>query len=230
MGDLEMREGDAPAAVDAYAQALKLMPQAKHLHSHYGAALVTAGRYAPGLAELETALKDDPSDVNARFDLGKALANNGKEADRSRAMKELNRVVQFSENKSRAYMEAGRLWLREGEHNNAIPFLESANELSPYNVDVLTLLTKACIDDNRQAEAQRMRKALDDAQQLSAEHTKILSDLESGTDLVGNLLLLGRLDRSMQNLLEAQSAFEAAAYLEPDNLQAKRELKSLAAK
>jgi tetratricopeptide (TPR) repeat protein len=230
LGDLEMRAEDYAAAVEAYAHAKALMPKAKRLQSRYGAALVNAGKYVQAQAELEAALKDDPSDINARFDMGRALARTGKEEDRPRAMQELNRVVEFSQNKSRAYMEAARIWLREGDRGNAIQGLEHAFDLNPYNPEILKLLAQAYADEGRQAEAQKVRKALDQAQTLLDERNRILSRLEADEEVVVNLIRLGRVDRSAHNLVEAQSAFEAASFLDPGNTDAARELKTAAQK
>jgi cytochrome c-type biogenesis protein CcmH/NrfG len=230
LGELETREGNAAAAADAYAQARKLVPNTKRLQSFYGGALVNAGRYLEAQPVLEAALKEDPSDINARFDMGKALANDGKEADRSRAMQELNRVVEFSQNKSRAYLEAARVWLREGDRGNGIQALEHAYDLNPNNVDVLTLMVQAYNAEGRHMEAQKVQRTLDQAQAIADEHKGVLARLDADEDVVPNLIRLGRIDVKMGNFLEAQTAFVAAAALDPGNADAARELKSVAAK
>jgi cytochrome c-type biogenesis protein CcmH/NrfG len=224
LGELEMRVGDATAAVNAYSKAQALEPNAQKLHSYYGAALLTAGKYSQAQAELEIALKEDPSSSNARFDMGKALAYGGKPQDRPRAMQELNRVVKFSANKSRAYMEAGRIWLRDGERGNAIQDFEQAYQLNQTNIDMLTLLMKAYTDDGRRADAARISGVLARAQKLTDERGAILSALDAGKDVVSGLIHLGRVDRDLDNNVEAGIAFEAARRLDPENQEVAREL------
>jgi cytochrome c-type biogenesis protein CcmH/NrfG len=227
LGELDMRVGDAPAAVDAYSKANKLIPNAPKVHSYYGSALLSAGKFEQAKVELETALKVDPSDINARFDMGKALAYGGKKEDRPRAMQELNRVVKFSVNKSRAYMEAGRIWLRDNERGNAIQDLEQAYQLNKTNTDMLNLLMQAYSDDGQRVEAAKVGVVLARAQKLADERTAILAGLDSGKDVVSSLIKLGRVDRDLDNPIEARSAFEAAAHLDPDNADAASELNAI---
>jgi tetratricopeptide (TPR) repeat protein len=230
LGDLEMREGDAAAAADAYATAVKLLPKARGLRSRYGSALVGAGRYGPGQKELEAALAEDPSDVNARFSHGKALANSGKDTDRAQALLELNRVVAFSTNKSRAYVEAARIWLADGDRGNAIQALEHAFDLNPYNYEMLEMLSAAYKAEGRPGDASRVLKALDHSHALTDERLAVLSKIEADADLVNNLLLLARVDLKGSNVIEARTAIEAAIRLDPTNADAQRALKQIAAK
>jgi cytochrome c-type biogenesis protein CcmH/NrfG len=227
LGDLEMRADNPDAAVEAYAHAKALLPKTKHLLSRYGSALVRAGKYEQAKVELEAALKDDPSDINARFDMGRALANTGKEPDRIRALQELNRVVAFGENTSRAYLEAARIWLKEGDRGNGIQALEHAFDRNPNNIEMLTLLAQSYEAEGRQTEARKIRKALAEAQAFAEEHKKVLALLDADEEVVTNLIRLGRLDLRSQNLIEAQTALEAARYLDPGNAEAVRELKNI---
>lgn len=230
LGDLELREGDSAAAAEAYAQAAKLMPKAKGLHGRYGAALVSTGKYEQAQKELDSALKEDPSDMNARFNLGKALANSKSDQEHIHALQELNRVVQFSENKSRAYVEAAHIWLNEGDRSNAIQALEHAFDMNPMNIDMLNLLIKAYQEDGRPVEADRTRKALERAKTLTDRRNAVLSRLDEGQDVVNNLLLLGQVDLNGTNVNEARMAFQAARCLDPGNVEAARLLQTMAKK
>ena len=129
-------------------------------------------------------------------------------------MQELNRVVEFSENKGRAYVEAARIWLREGDRGNAIRSLERAYDLNPYNLDVLGLLVQAKTDDGRIAEANKISASLAIAQKYADAHRDILARLNTGEATVDNLVHLGQLDISANNLTEARSALDAASLLE----------------
>ncbi len=202
------------------------MPKDEKVHSYYGSALLVSGKYDQAQAELDTALTEDPSDINARFDMGKALAYSGKPDDRPRAMQELNRVLKFSVNKSRAYTEAGRIWLKEKERGNAIQDLEQAYQLNQTNVDMLQLLEQAYSEDGQREAAARIGVVLARAQKFADARTSILAGLDTGKDVVGGLIQLGRVDREMDNRTEATSAFEAAVRLDPSNAEAAAELKA----
>lgn len=230
LGDLQMTEGEAAAAAESYARARKLLPKEKGLQGRYGAALVSVGKFVQAKAELEAALKEDPSDMNARFNLGKALAGTGNDVDRATALRELNRVIEFSNNKSGAYTEAGRMWLAEGDGGNAIQALEHAHDFNPENLDTLALLAKAYKENGRQAEAGKISMALAQAKSLQDERASILSKLDAGEDNIGNLIRLGRVDIRAHKLTEAHRALEAATLLDPNNADAASELKNMTLK
>lgn len=227
LGDLQMQRKNANGAAEAYARALKLAPAAKRAHARLGEALGEAGRYPEAVAELDAELKDNPNDMNTRFAVGKYLALWGKADQRSRAMQELNRVVQFSPNKSRAYYYAARIWFREGDYGNASQALEHAFDVNPANVEILDLLAQTYEKGGRKAEAGKIEKPLATARSLAEKRQWILDAIQGGALLVPNLISLGNTDVEAQNRIEAQSAFEAALLMEPGNAEAARQLKAL---
>lgn len=227
LGDLELRADDNTGAVEAYSKAVALIPTKKGLKSRYGSALVKAGKFAEAKTQLEAALADDPADNNARFELGKALAGTGKEEDRVRAIQELNRVVAFADNKGRAYYEAARIFLKSGDRGNGLQSLERAYDRNPYNLDILKLLVQTYTAEGRKTDAESAQKALQVAQTTTDSRKKLLDRLDTDENPVSDLILLGRLDISVHNQMEAETAFQVAKLLDPGNQQAINELKSM---
>jgi tetratricopeptide (TPR) repeat protein len=71
------QSGDIIGAIDAYEQALKLLPWRLDARSNLGAALVRLGRLDEAVAEYRKALETDPGQVSIRFNLGLALYKSG---------------------------------------------------------------------------------------------------------------------------------------------------------
>jgi tetratricopeptide (TPR) repeat protein len=69
--------GDIIGAIDAYDQALKLVPWRLDARSNLGAALVRLGRFEDAVGHYRKALETDPGQVGIRFNLGLALYKTG---------------------------------------------------------------------------------------------------------------------------------------------------------
>ena len=220
LGNVEMRLKNAKGAVEAYRKVKELDPKAHKIQAAYGEALLDAGINAEALKELELALKDDPSDADVRFNLGRALAATGKEPDQVRALQEFNRVTQFSLSKSRAYVEAARLWKNTGDQENATQSLEHAIDLDPYNIDALQMLIQNYQLGGRQADARRFQKDLDEAQEIAKQRESIVAKIEAGEDQAQNLVRLARLYMKTRNINDARAACGAASLIDPTNAEA----------
>ena len=69
--------GDIIGAIDAYEQALKLVPWRLDARSNLGAALARLGRFEDAIGHYRKALETDPGQVGIRFNLGLALYKTG---------------------------------------------------------------------------------------------------------------------------------------------------------
>lgn len=72
------QSGDVIGAIDAYEQALKLVPSRLDARSNLGAALVRLGRYDQAVVEYRKALETDGGQLAVRFNLGLALYKSGR--------------------------------------------------------------------------------------------------------------------------------------------------------
>jgi tetratricopeptide (TPR) repeat protein len=70
--------GDVIGAIDAYEQALKLLPWRLDARSNLGAALVKLGRFEAAVEQYRKALETDPGQLTIRFNLGLALYKSGR--------------------------------------------------------------------------------------------------------------------------------------------------------
>ncbi len=230
LGDLRMRLKTPVDAIEAYRKAVSLTPRAIHLRARLGEALGDAGRYDNAVTELTTALREDPNDMNARFNLGKALVLRARSEDRAEALLELNRVAHFSASKARAYYYAAHVWFREADYGNAAQALEHAYDENPFNADVLAMLVQVYERSGRKDNADKIRMALKRAQSAAADRKEILDRIGREESLVANLIRLGMTDTTAGNPVEAQSAFAAALLMDPGNREAADGIKQLLGK
>ena len=116
-------------AVDAYRQALKLMPDLAAAHHGLGSVYVNMGRNAEALEHLRAATRLDPENPQAHLNLGINLANlrRGDEA-----MLEFNEAKRLRPQDARVYNEIGNaLHNVYGRFEEALEAYKEARRLNP---------------------------------------------------------------------------------------------------
>src|SRR5262249_36674251 len=116
-------------AVDAYRQALKLMPDLAAAHHGLGSVYVNMGRNAEALEHLRAAARLDPENPLAHLNLGINLANlrRGDEA-----MLEFNEAKRLRPQDARVYNEIGNaLHNVFGRFEEALEAYKEARRLNP---------------------------------------------------------------------------------------------------
>jgi len=139
------------------------------------------------------------------------------QAYEARAMRELNRSANFSSKKARAYVEAAKIWLHQGNRGDAIQALERAVDKGNPNPDTLRLLVDAYRKEGRIVDADRASAEMARLDAIVAKRKEILDKIQSGEDLVPNLVRLGNASAELRDGLESLAAFEAALRLDPKN-------------
>jgi tetratricopeptide (TPR) repeat protein len=115
-------------------------------------ALIRDGKPADAVPELRSALKDDPSNLAAKYHLALALLQS-QQNDEAQSL--LQQVVQQDPKYADAYYQLGKLQLEAGDAKQAISNLESAAALSPRSDYIHYQLSLAYGRDARADDAQR---------------------------------------------------------------------------
>jgi len=140
--------GDIDGAIKEYQTALSINPRNVHAHQRLGFLLYNAKRQlAQGLAHTAEALRLDPDDACAQFDLGMALRHRG---DSARAVEHLAKAVALMpEGADRRYNQAdmhcawGDALLANGQVQEAATVLTQAIALNPRSARAHYLLAVA---------------------------------------------------------------------------------------
>jgi len=122
----DRREFDA--AIDAYRQAILLLPNFAAAHSNLGAALRDAGRVGEALAAHKRAVELNPRSPAALNNLGVALNDAGWFAD---AIKVFGAATAFDPNYAEAWTNLGVAYLSNRDSARAIEAGRRATEIDP---------------------------------------------------------------------------------------------------
>jgi len=140
--------GDADAAIKEYERALSINPRNVHAHQRLGYLLFTAkGNQKEGLAHTTEALRLNPNDGCAHFDLGMAL---GRQGDAGRAVLHLAKALELlPDGFDRRYnpvdmrIALGEALVLNGEPERAATTLSRAVSLNPQSAQAHYILALA---------------------------------------------------------------------------------------
>lgn len=228
LGDLQFDANDPKEAAESYGEALQRMPSG-YLRYRLGACLTRMGKPQEALKLIRVALAEDPSDVEARYYLGEALAAMGTDDERAQALREFNRVVTFTQDKGRPWIRVAEVWLREGNTGDAGQALERAVDANPNDIEAVRKLIEVYKKDNRRAEAARFERELARLAVLEKRKKALEVEMEAGRDLPANLAKHARIVYALGNLQGAREDMVAAVNLQPDNATLRKDLKELEA-
>jgi cytochrome c-type biogenesis protein CcmH/NrfG len=128
LGEIKMSRLDLQGAVSSLETAVRVDPKQSQGHNMLGAAFTRTGRGRDATEQFETALRLDPANVNARYNLVFALAKSG---DLTNAGKNLAQVVAAYPEDASLHNLWGELLEQQGKHAEAIAQFDEALRLDP---------------------------------------------------------------------------------------------------
>jgi tetratricopeptide (TPR) repeat protein len=164
------RQGDSPAAIAHYREALKLEPQLPGAHFEL-AELLNAGGSRDNQQEVEQeyklALKNNPFDAKSENRLGEIAF---RQSDLNGALEHYSRAVKLQPRDAEANIGLGKTLLSLHQPAKALPLLETAVQLDPYNALAHYRLGVAYRESGRGDDAKR---ELAEFQKLKAMREKL---------------------------------------------------------
>ena len=128
-GLLALHKGDPTAALERLDRAIALDGDIAKYHSNRGVALMALGKLDEAEAAYRAAMeRDDTEDADYAYNLGDALARQGKT---QQAVQALTRAIDQDENFAEAYFNRGRLYQTLGDKEAAIADYRTAAEIKP---------------------------------------------------------------------------------------------------
>lgn len=128
LGAILMSRLDMQGAVTSLKTAVRIDPKRPEAHDMLGSAMQSLGFGAEALQQFRLALEADPDYINARYDLAKAFAREGKYDD---AAAEFERVAHDFPNSARIQDEYGVLLARSGRTAQALKQFDAALAIDP---------------------------------------------------------------------------------------------------
>jgi tetratricopeptide (TPR) repeat protein len=230
MGLIEFQQGDIASSVQHYKSAIALEPSSYSARYNLALAYLREHRLQDGKLELEQALKIDPHQADAEYDLGLVLLELGDplaavaHLKNSRVLNARKPDVSF--NIVRAYLEAGKVSMARSEADAAVRQL--AGDVQ-WNVGIGQLFLKngqpkEAVNYLQRAVVARpedyaIRRQLAVAYLAARDPQPVLDLIEHPTTAEGHYLR-GSAYYLIQSYQEAASESEKALLMEPDNLQA----------
>ncbi len=201
LGQAHARERRFDQAQAAFARALKLAPESKHIRYHVAVAYAWSGNYAEAERRYAELLARYPRDHELRVDYGETLAWDRKFAA---ARREYQQVLAEKPAHTEALRRLAILTAWEGRYDEALQMLDRAGKQAPKNVRVLVA----------KGEILSWKGALGDARQT----------LHGALKLVPNdgaiWLQLGQVLIWQGKVRDAVGAYQRAVGLMPDNVNA----------
>ena len=124
------RNGDPEAAIEQYAQALRIKPDHTAALNNWGMALAQQSKYDEAIQRFGAALAIEPFHLEANMNLAMALSDVGR-TDLAEA--QYRKVIRFAPNHKNAHFFLGELLLRKGIHEESLYEFNRVLELDPFN-------------------------------------------------------------------------------------------------
>lgn len=163
----------SPQAVRAARLLVQLAPDSGEAHRLLGHLLYRSGQHADALSALDTAVKEEPSDIGAWVLRGYILAEQEKLPE---ALAQFEEALKLLPSHAELLHNAGVVLHRMGRHKEAITALTRACELNPSSANSLHDLALALAAVGRHAEAVR---SFEGALALSPDSPTIRRNLAS---------------------------------------------------
>ena len=128
LGELKMSRLDTQGAISTLQSAIRIEPKQSQGHNMLGAAFTRVGRSREATEQFETALRLDPGNVNARYNLVFAQIKSG---NLTEAETNLRQVVSAFPKDASLHNLWGELLAREGHKTEAIAQFDQALALDP---------------------------------------------------------------------------------------------------
>ncbi len=180
--------------------ALSLEPEFPQLHEDLGSVLAMQSRFEEAIPAFEKAIQLQPALPLAQKKLGQALAAVGRGEDADEAFKEY-----IDKDPERAAISKGVELQRSDKHDEAIEIFRAVLKKNPNNVNAMRHLAKSLWHS---------KKGIGDAEALLRRAT------QQATDFTAAWLTLGGLLMDLNKFMDAITAFDRAAKLEPKKAEA----------
>ena len=198
LGLVLANEGNIPAAIQRYREALRLKPDYFEARNNLGIALADTGHWPEAIAEYEEAVRLGPGFSQTHYNLGNAFLHVGKLADAIDSFEEARDLAPDDPN---IYYNLGVALTRAGRPAEAIPVYQEAVRLRPDSPQALNDLGYLL------AKSGRLPEAIAQFEQAVRFQP---GSVEAHDNLGSTLAQTGQVDR-------AEEEFEAAARLEPNS-------------
>lgn len=149
------RQGDIPASIANYREALKINPQLPGLHFELAEALNTIDTEAShheAEAEYQAAVAANPYDEKAELRLGEIA---DKQGDHAKAITYFSRALELSPNDADAMLGLAKAYTDTQQQEKALPLLEQAVKIDPSNATAHFRLATLYRHAGRQEDAER---------------------------------------------------------------------------
>ena len=127
IGRLAQVEGDSPAAVDAFEQAVRLNPNSPAVRREFGAALVAAGRFDEAFGEFVMALLMTPDDAELLVAVGQMFLDTDRAHD---AIAPLRRALAVKADRYETHYALATAFSRAGRTDDAAREFKEFERLS----------------------------------------------------------------------------------------------------
>jgi tetratricopeptide (TPR) repeat protein len=133
-GELLDSEGNFPRAIDQYHEALEKDPELTGIHRALGVAMLNASQDDASMLraqkEFKLELAIDPDDAHSEYELGEIYWRKHQPEE---ALKHYSRAVQLRRNFTDALLALGKVWVFQGQADQALQVLQEAVKIDPNN-------------------------------------------------------------------------------------------------
>ena len=168
LGHAARRAGRTGEALDHYRSALEEEPESAEANSVYGLMLLQLGRAGEAEAPLRKAVDIAPSHAALRMNLAQWLAHQG---ELDEAVRVVAGILKDEPQHWWAWERLGELKAKLRQYGEASEHFHRATEIKPQDPSLLYKWARACFDDGRIAEAERI---LVDAAKLAPSNAAVL--------------------------------------------------------
>ncbi len=220
MGEVRLRRGQIPLAVDAWEKALEINPKRADVYDRMANVAFETDEFEEAISKWQEALKRDPAFPGANNSIARCLVRLGKYQEGIKAIKE---EIEISGETTLSYFLLGRAYQQLRDYEQAKANYEKTIGLNPDHINAYYGLYNVCARLKQMDEAkeylEKFKRLEETRKKTIRRHDQTMSDVNIFSRGLGRLCAKAHdLYQQSGDGAQVEALLKAAIRLDPENI------------